>query len=408
MPDPSLQSENSASLFADGYFPRQPLQQMAVDNETITKLIQQLEADRKAYLATFERIHETLAQALTSQPDGLPEIRPGISQRPTVSSFGSLSVTAAEQPPSSPKITPSTTSRRTNPSHRPLDKDNPQKDSIWSADNSSDSDDDESYFAQDTLPSKEFTEDDLIWHLRTHDWDRYSLFILQDLLRNTNQFGNGIFNKDRQEHQVDASHEHADIYHVGMDGAPLRYSRGGTNDGPLATWEALRSINVDKSRKQAVGRIITMREPPPSLMAGLHLTMNEYFDMDSIYRLLINDDTPTKMITKGYLKKDHRRQRSIVFVFKYHTIVGDGRAPLPWQSHDDALAEPKEGHIPLSTCSAVVALSAQVIHYGGTLAKPNRSWATSTTPLHHGTYFPSKRFQTGSPVLMLTIHPTTM
>lgn len=357
MPDPSLQSENSASPFADGYFPPQPLPQMAVDNETITKLIQQLEADRKAYLATFERIHETLAQALTSQPDGLPEIRPGISQRPTVSSFGSLVVTAAEQPPSSPKITPSTTSRRTNPSHRPLDKDNPQKESIWSADNSSDSDDDESYFAQDTLPSKEFTEDDLIRHLMTHDWDKYSFFILQDLLRNPNQFGNGIFNKDRQAHQIDASHEHADIYHVGTDGAPLRYSRGGTNDGPLATWEALRSINVDQSRKQAVGRIITMREPPPSLMAGLHLAMNEYFDMDSIYRLLINDDTPTKMITKGYLKKDHRRQRSIVFVFKYHTIVGEGRAPLPWQSHDDAFAEPKEGHIPLSTCSAVVALS---------------------------------------------------
>lgn len=357
MPDPTFQSEDSPSRSVDGYFPPQPPPLMAIDNEIITQLIQQLEADRKAYLSTFEKIHETLAQALTSQPDALSEIRPGISQRPTVSSFGSLVVTATDPPPSSPKIAPSTISRRTNPSSRPLDKDDPRNHSIWSADDSSDSEDDESYFAQETLPSKEFTEDDLIQHLMTHDWDKYSMFILQDLLRNINQFGNGIFNKDRQAHQLDASHEHADIYHVGTDGAPLRYSKSGTDDGPLATWEALRSINIDPSRKQAVGRIITMREPPPSLLAGLHLTMNEYFDMDSIYRLLINDDTPTKMITKGYLKKDHRRQRSIVFVFKYHTIVGEGRAPLPWQSHDDALSEPREGHIPLATCSAVVALS---------------------------------------------------
>jgi hypothetical protein len=357
MPDPSLQSESPVSRFADGYFPPQPPPQMAVDNETITKLIQQLEADRRAYLATFEKINETLSQALSAQ-SGLPEIRPGIVHRPTVSSTGSLIVTAADHPPSSPKIPASTASRRTNPSTRPLDRDGQPKGSIWTAEDSSDSDDDESYFAQETLPSREFTEDDLVEHLMTHDWDKYSRFILQDLLRNLDILGNGIFHKDRHVHQLDANHEHADIYHVGTDGAPLRYSRGDSEDGPLATWDALRTINADETRKQAVGRIITMREPPSSLLAALHLTMKEHFDMDSIYRLLINDDTPTKMITKGYLKKDHRRQRSIVFVFKYHTIVGEGRAPLPWQSHDDdALSEPKDGHIPLATCSAVVALS---------------------------------------------------
>ncbi|KEF55006.1 uncharacterized protein A1O9_08658 [Exophiala aquamarina CBS 119918] len=357
MPDPSFQSKGSASRFVDGYFPPLPPPQMAVDNETIVQLIRQLEADRAAYLATFEKINETLSQALASSQPSFPEIRPGIVNRPTVSSTGSLIATAVDQTPASPKLAASTSSRRTNPSSRLLDKDGQQKDSIWTAEDSSDSDDDESYFAQETLPSREFTEDDLIEHLMTHDWDKYSKFILQDLLRNLDLLGNGIFHKDRHMHQLDANHEHADIYHVGIDGAPLRYSRGDSDDGPLATWDALRSINVDEARKQAVGRIITMREPPSSLLAALHLTMKEHFDMDSIYRLLINDDTPTKMITKGYLKKDHRRQRSVVFVFKYHTVVGDGRKPLPWQSHDDALSEPKEGHIPLATCSAVVALS---------------------------------------------------
>lgn len=84
--------------------------------------------------------------------------------------------------------------------------------------------------------------------------------------------------------------------------------------------------------------------------------MKEYFDMDSIYRILIDDHTPSKAMVKGYLKKDQRRQRSIVFVFKYHTLVGEGRAPLHWQSHEDEVDETEE-HIPLTTCSSIVALS---------------------------------------------------
>jgi hypothetical protein len=107
----------------------------------------------------------------------------------------------------------------------------PAKDSIFSGDASSDSEDDESFFAQETLPARDYSESDLIEHLKTHEWDVYNKYILQDLLRNLSLLENGIFLKDRH-HQTDANHQHADIYHVSKDGAPLRSTRGDSEEGP--------------------------------------------------------------------------------------------------------------------------------------------------------------------------------
>ncbi|KAI1626047.1 hypothetical protein EDD37DRAFT_656988 [Exophiala viscosa] len=319
---------------------------MTLDSNDVSRLIRQLEADRKAYLSIFEKVHETLNQALNGQSSSL-------AASPTTSPLPISERGPGDRPSSSSKGSHPT---RQGTFSLERHQTNVPKGSIFTGDGSSDSEDDESFFAQDILSARDFSETDLIEHLKTHPWDVYSKYILQDLLRNIPLLENGIFLKDRH-HQSDANHHHADIYHVSTDGAPLRLSRGDSDDGPLAVWEALKSINSDSTRdRQAVGRIIVVREPPSSLFAALHLTMKDHFDMDSIYRLLIDDHTPTKAITKGYLQQDHRRQRSIVFVFKYHTIIGDGRAPLPWQNHDD-YEEPQEDNVPLSTCSSVVALS---------------------------------------------------
>lgn len=344
-PDESFVLPNPPSpRFVDGYFPRQPSVPMAVDNnDKVLQLIQQIEDDRKV----FEKLLDTLSQALQSRSDGRTPRQPDRSP-------GSNSPSALP----SRRRTFSQNSHQSTPSSHILEQ-HPHlrqpKDSIYTGDGSSDSDDDESFFAQTTLSPRDFSESDLIEHLRSHPWDIYSKYILQDLLRNIDLLSNGIFLKDRH-HQTDANHQHADIYHVGTDGAPVRLSRGDSDEGPLASWEALKMVNRDSTRKQAVGRIIIVREPASSLFAALHLTMKEHFDMDSIYRILIDDHTPSKALTKGYLKKDHRRQRSVVFLFKYHTIVGEGRAPLHWQNHDEEL-DSTEDHIPLTTCSSVVGLS---------------------------------------------------
>ena len=348
----SLPSRPPSPRFVDGYFPQQPSDQMAVENDDrIAQLVQQLEADRRV----FEKLFDTLSQALQVQPNGgnrrqVPENIPQTSS--------ASAVPGVDTPPKPQQPKRRTTSLTSAPSSHILEiqhQARQPKDSIYTGDGSSDSEDDESFFAQETLAPRDTSETDLIEHLRTHPWDIYSKFILQDLLRNIELLSAGIFVKDRH-HQTDANHQHADVYHVGTDGAPIRLSRGDSDEGPLASWEALKSVNVDLSRKQAVGRIIIVREPASSLFAALHLTMSDDFDMDSIYRILIDDHTPSKALTKGYLKKDQRRQRSIVIVFKYHTIVGDGRAPLPWQSHEDDL-DSSEDHIPLTTCSSVVGLS---------------------------------------------------
>ncbi|OAP54629.1 hypothetical protein AYL99_11077 [Fonsecaea erecta] len=358
-PEPSDPSLPPSPRFVDGYFPPQPPPEMAVDNDTILRLIQQLQADREAYLSTFERVHETLTQALHPQPSRfIASPRQIIPSIPLASSPTSLPSSEVGQAAAVSKRRPSLVSHHSNPSSHVLEQHNTvrqPKESIYTGDDSSDSEDDESFFAQELLPPRDFSESDLIEHLKTYSWDIYSKYILQDLLRNIDLLSNGIFLKDRH-HQTDANHQHADIYHVGTDGSPLRHSRGDSDEGPLAAWEALKNTNNDKSRKQAVGRIVVVREPASSLFAALHLTMSEYFDMDSIFRIMIDDHTPTKAITKGYLKGDHRRQRSVVFVFKYHTIVGEGRAPLHWQNHDED-PETEDGHIPLTTCSSVVALS---------------------------------------------------
>ncbi|OCT48370.1 Mg2+ transporter protein CorA-like/Zinc transport protein ZntB [Cladophialophora carrionii] len=351
---PRPPSPQSPPRFVDGYFPQQLSPSMATDSDDrVLQLIQQLEADRKV----FDKLIDALSQALKSPPDR-NDPRPTETSLPSAASTSSLPVSDVARQPQQPKRRTTSLTSHSALSRHVLEQHNhsrPPKDSIYTGDGSSDSDDDESFFAQETLPPQDFSESDLIEHLQTHTWDKYSQYILQDLLQNIDLLSVGIFVKDRH-HQTDANHQHADIYHVGTDGAPVRLSRGDSDEGPLASWEALKSINSNASRRQAVGRIIIVREPASSLFAALHLTMNEYFDMDSIYKILIDDHTPSKAITNGYLEKDQRRQRSIVFVFKYHTIVGEGRAPLNWQNHDDDL-DPSEDHIPLTTCSSVVGLS---------------------------------------------------
>ncbi|ETN43740.1 uncharacterized protein HMPREF1541_02899 [Cyphellophora europaea CBS 101466] len=317
---------------------------MALDNDSIKQLIQQLEADRSAYLSTQNKLQEALVQILQqqqSQPDGLSQ-----PHRPRT-----LSVESNDDAFRRPT---SIASRRTN--SLGLDGLSRRVTSLYSADDSSDSDDESSYYANDPLPSEIHTEDELRQHIRNYAWEQHSRLIFGPLQRSGKLFSpEGLFAPDFDNHN-DANHTTADIYEVGDDGAPLKRSRADVSRGDQATWEVLAGVNTDKSRKQAIGRIVIMREPSPILYGALHLTMSKHFDMDSIYRMLIDDHQRTKAYVRGHAEDDHRKQRSIVFCFKYHTMVGEGREPLSWQNYDDDIGT-KTNHIPISTCSSVVALS---------------------------------------------------
>ncbi|KPI43435.1 uncharacterized protein AB675_7171 [Cyphellophora attinorum] len=318
---------------------------MALDNDTVKQLLGKLEADRAAYQATQNKLYEALIQVLHQQNGALP-LQPDSFLPPHFQR--SLSA-ESEGDTGSFRKPQSLTSRRTG--SITLDGAGKKITSLYSAEDSSDSEDGESYYANEPLSEALFTEEDLREHIRRHDWNHYEQLIFGPLKRSSRLYSPVSLFADG-EHTSDADHTTADIYEVGEDGAPLQRSRSDVVHGDLAAWDVIRATNADKTRKQAVGRIIVLREPSPLLYGALHLAMSKHFDMDSIYQMLISDQQRTKAYVSGANHSDHRHQRSLVFCFKYHTLVGDNREPLEWQNHDDELHE-KEDHIPISTCSAV-------------------------------------------------------
>jgi hypothetical protein len=54
--------------------------------------------------------------------------------------------------------------------------------------------------------------------------------------------------------------------------------------------------------------------------------------------------------------EDPRKQKSFIFSFEFFTIIGDDCKPMSWQQSDRQKDRP-EGHIAITRCSSVVALS---------------------------------------------------
>ena len=348
---------------------------MALANEDIKRLIHQLEADRQAYLSSHTKLQETLIRILSDQAEGGPcpsitDLTPLGASTPSspvaqpesflggssLPSYGGATFTLE---PVAPKKSHSISSRKTAPSTvaPTLATRGRKVTSVYSAEDSSDSEEGETFFAHNPLPTENFTEEQLRQHIRNHNWNDLSKLILGELRRSGKLHRRAsIFEPEVIDDLHDADHTLGDIYEVGEDGAPLNRSRSDSKHADADTWEILRCTNPDKSRKQAVGRIVILREPTPLLFAALHLTMSRHFDMDSLYEILIDDTTTTKAYIEGHASRDPRQQRSVLFSFKYHTLVGKDRSPLHFQNHDPNVHD-KDDHIPLSTCSSVVALS---------------------------------------------------
>jgi len=232
------------------------------------------------------------------------------------------------------------------------------KASIFTDDSSSEDDSDEaSFYVQQTLTPETFDKESLFSHIENHSWGPEGRMILDDILKDGHVDREASFHLQEggadQEHH---SHHHIDVYDVGADGATVAYYPE-SSDHSEGIWQCLCNVN-DNPRKErkAVGRITIAREPAPLLFGALHLTMKDHFDIDEILRFLVDPAAPSKAYMKGCMSNDHRQQRSFVFCFKYHCLVDDGREPMIWQKADDDLKSTKE-HIPISSCSSIVALS---------------------------------------------------
>ena len=244
---------------------------------------------------------------------------------------------------------PSVFSRRTAQSTLLEGRRNPI--SVYSSE-SSDSDEGESYFAEDPLQTEDYDDESLLRHVEGHEWNEECKSMLKPLFRRGNVKSiDDYWEAPRLPEGTYGTQ--ADVYEVGFDGSPLHRTKDRLSD--RKAWDILKAVNIDITKRQAVGRITIVREPHAQLSGALHFTMAKHFDMDSIFKLLAND-SKTKAYVQGHRHEDERRQRSIVFAFKYHTLVDEKRKPLQWQTHETD-TDDRPGHVPISTCASIVGLS---------------------------------------------------
>ena len=130
--------------------PPQPL-----DATTVQDLVKRLEEDRKAHLESINKTHELLKQLIGTSTAGSPST-PITSER-------------------SRRYTGTTLATK-------LDVESVQKSSTLSANDESDTDEDEALFVQDPLAVESYDEDGLKKHIREYNWTDAGKNILENLL----------------------------------------------------------------------------------------------------------------------------------------------------------------------------------------------------------------------------------
>lgn len=240
---------------------------MALDAATAQEMLRKLAEDRATYLGTLTRTEDVLTQALTA--------------------------TAGFK--TSPRLTSETI--RHNTGHT-LEVESVQNGSATQVDSDSDTDDDESLFVQQSLLPESYDELGLWKHIKEHEWTEAGRAILGDVLQKELPSKNGSLFPRALGAVPDQSHlTHYSIFDVGSDGAPLSIKPLGTTgtastSRAMAIWRNISRTNADPERQRlAVGRITIVREPSPLLFAALHYTMNQHFDVDGLFQLLLEERT---------------------------------------------------------------------------------------------------------------------
>ncbi|KAH7066201.1 hypothetical protein BKA63DRAFT_496058 [Paraphoma chrysanthemicola] len=223
----------------------------------------------------------------------------------------------------------------------------------------SSSDDEDDFFVSGELPSRSFDHEHLREHLSKHDWTEHGREILASIVTNPAKLSKQphLFHLGPGPADDRSHYSHFQVYDVGPDGLPeLVEVSGADNAMSKATeiWHSLRDIGKSKDRP-TVGRITVAREPSPILFGALHLTLHDTFDMDELFKHLVQTEASSAHMFRSF-NEDRRHQKTFFFNFEYYTIVGDDCRPMEWQ-RADKVTTVHDSHIPLSRCSAVVALA---------------------------------------------------
>ncbi|KAF7187701.1 hypothetical protein HII31_11040, partial [Pseudocercospora fuligena] len=216
---------------------------------------------------------------------------------------------------------------------------------------------DETLYAQQELRSEVYDLEGLRSHLIDYPWNEFGVEILRDVVHNPDFLRQASLLPLQTGPVEDRSHLSGfQVWDVASDGAPLAvdYADSETSRA-IAIWNTIKEINPPLRQRKAVGRITIMRELTPILFGALHYVLNDTFDMDEIFQLLVTADSTSSHVHRAF-ELDSRRQCSKIFAFEYFTIIGEDCLPLHWQLSDKEI-DNNPRHIRITRCNAVIALA---------------------------------------------------
>ena len=180
MAKPRRRGDSLGSLDAPS-IPLIPRSPSPFEPSSVQAILKKLEDDRKAYQESLNRTHELLTQVLSAQVAGNGTLAAS-AKVPSITSSPSPRLRPTN-PPASP---PPTQERRgtgtTLDTFITLNDGRPQNPSTLSAEDESDTDEDEALYVQDPLPPQSHHEEGLKEHIREHKWTETGKKILGNLL----------------------------------------------------------------------------------------------------------------------------------------------------------------------------------------------------------------------------------
>ncbi|RGP70431.1 hypothetical protein FSPOR_4006 [Fusarium sporotrichioides] len=244
---------------------------------------------------------------------------------------------------------------------------------------------------QGYLAQESWSDEQLFQHLRDTDFSPEMTVLLEEMIKRRPEIPDendrSVAFRDFAAYEKEQySQSTFEVYEVGHNCIPFKLSADGTGDEPSSdtsdgqledsadsvdthtVWETIRSVNTSNN---SVGRITIVQEPTPLILATLHLTMSQHFDMTELLIHLLSDE-PNRGRTRAFMNRAYERspsqvippslpnvrQKSFFFVFKYYTVVNPPLEPASWQRFDKRPSESRLGdHIDIAECGSVLALS---------------------------------------------------
>ncbi|RGP80386.1 hypothetical protein FLONG3_1535 [Fusarium longipes] len=260
------------------------------------------------------------------------------------------------------------------------------------------------------IAPESWSDKELLKHLHETDFSPEMTALLDEMIKRRSENPNNrnaSFRDFAAYEKEQYSQSTFEVYEVGHDCNLVKLSADGNGDEPSldmkdtsdgqfensadsvdvpTVWETIRSVN---SNKHSVGRITIVQEPTPLILAALHLTMSQHFDMTELLTHLLSDE-PNRGRTRALMNRAYERsssqsnlnlptvtasssipfpvglstsspnirQKSFFFVFKYYTVVSPPLKPASWQRFDERPSESRLGdHIDIAECGSVLALS---------------------------------------------------